>query len=49
MCGLLPGASAAITVPLSHDEVYKDPQFLDQAAAFLKTGAFRPQTEGETA
>jgi hypothetical protein len=38
---LLPCATAAITVPLSHDEVYDDPRFLDEAAAFLRTGSFR--------
>jgi hypothetical protein len=38
---LLPGAAAAIAVPLSHDDVYDDPRFLDQAAHFLSTGAFR--------
>lgn len=38
---LLPGATAAITVPLSHDEVYDDPRFLDQATAFLRDGSFR--------
>jgi hypothetical protein len=39
---LLPGATAAIAVPLSHDDVYDDPRFLDQAAHFLSTGAFLP-------
>jgi hypothetical protein len=37
---LLPGATAAIAVPLSHDDVYDDPRFLDQAAHFLRTGSF---------
>jgi hypothetical protein len=37
---LLPGADAAIAIPLSHDEVYDDPRFLDQAAHFLRTGSF---------
>lgn len=43
---LLPGASAAIALPVSHDDVYEDPKFLDAAAAFLRTGAFSgPGTE----
>jgi hypothetical protein len=37
---LLPGAAAAIAVPLSHDDVYDDPRFLDQAAQFLSAGSF---------
>jgi hypothetical protein len=47
LLALVPGASAAIAVPLSHDDVYSDPRFLDQAAAFISTGAFLsvPQTE----
>jgi hypothetical protein len=36
----LPGAAAAIAVPLSHDDVYDDPRFLDQAAQFLSAGSF---------
>lgn len=39
---LLPGAAAAIAVPLSHDDVYDDPRFLDQAARFISTGTFLP-------
>jgi hypothetical protein len=37
---LLPGATAAIALSLSHDDVYDDPRFLDQAAHFIKTGSF---------
>jgi hypothetical protein len=37
---LLPGATAAIALALSHDDVYDDPRFLDQAAHFLATGTF---------
>lgn len=37
---LLPGATAAIALPLSHDDVYDDPRFLDQAVHFLSTGSF---------
>ena len=44
---LLPGARAAILLPLSHDEVYDDPRFLDQAAHFLSTGSFLPAGSGE--
>ena len=40
LLALVPGADAAISVPLSHDDVYSDPRFLDQAAAFISTGAF---------
>lgn len=43
---LLPGAAAAIVLPLSHDEVYDDPRFLDQAASFLRTGSFRAEPGG---
>jgi hypothetical protein len=43
---LLPGATGAIVLPLSHDEVYDDPRFLDQAASFLKTGSFRAEHDG---
>ena len=44
---LLPGARAAITLPLSHDEVYDDRRFLDQAAHFLSTGSFLSEGSGE--
>ncbi|MDU8911432.1 hypothetical protein [Aestuariicoccus sp. MJ-SS9] len=37
---LLPDADAIVTVPLSHDDVYDDAHFLDQASTFLKTRAF---------
>jgi hypothetical protein len=37
---LLPGATAAIALSLSHDDVYDDPRFLDQAAHFISTGSF---------
>lgn len=37
---LLPGGTAAIALRLSHDEVYDDPRFLDQAASFISTGRF---------
>ena len=37
---LLPSATAAIALPLSHDDVYDDPRFLDQAAHFISTGSF---------
>jgi hypothetical protein len=40
---MLPGATAAIALPLSHDEVYDDARFIDQAAAFLKAGSFRTE------
>lgn len=43
---LLPGAAATIVLPLSHDEVYDDPRFLDQAASFLKTGSFLAPQSG---
>jgi hypothetical protein len=37
---LLPGATAAIALPLSHDDVYDDVRFLDQAVRFISTGTF---------
>jgi hypothetical protein len=40
MESLLPGATAAIALSLSHDDAYDDPRFLDQAAHFLSTGRF---------
>lgn len=48
MRSLLPEATAAITVQLSHDEVYEDPRFLDQATAFIATGAFLDQPNEAT-
>ncbi len=38
---LLPDATAVISLPLSHDDVYSDRRFLDEAAAFLITGRFK--------
>lgn len=46
MLPLLPGASAAIALPVSHDEVYQDARFLDAAADFLVTGRFEGPSAG---
>lgn len=40
---LLPGADAAALLPLSHDDVYAAPGFLDLALAFLATGRLKPE------
>ncbi|MFN4142528.1 hypothetical protein [Aestuariivirga sp.] len=38
---LLPGATDATQLEVSHDEAYSDPELIDQAHAFLTTGRFR--------
>lgn len=43
---LLPGATAALAVPVSHDDVYDDPRFLDPAMHFLATGSFPAANDG---
>lgn len=40
---LVPGADAAALLPLSHDDVYAAPGFLDPALAFLATGQLEPE------
>ena len=48
LCELLPDARDRIALPLSHDEIYEDRAFLDQAAAFLQTGSFQAVENGTT-
>ena len=38
---LLPGATATILLPLSHDDVYSDRRFLDEAVTYITTGGFK--------
>lgn len=45
---LLPSATDAISLPLSHDDVYSDRLFLDQVASFLHNGRFNQELPGQT-
>jgi hypothetical protein len=45
---LLPGASAMVALPLSHDDVYRSELFLEQALHFFLTGNFRAQPAEHT-